>query len=116
MKFRLSHLLRSLSKGLFLLRPLFWRAILGARRFRTTATGQAVVHYAPELEGELCLPVILERCQNELDFLAGRFGFTLPSPLNLAVFASLNDVRMLRGAQVGAFALPPANAVGIAAA
>src|SRR5689334_11948127 len=68
-----------------------------AGRFRTAIGDGVTLHYARALDGDLCVPVILERCRDQLAFLTRQFGFALRDTVEVFLFANQHDMRRTIG-------------------
>src|SRR5262245_14331170 len=91
-----------------------WRLALHVRRFRTVSTARVTLHYAPELEGDLCFPDVFDRCHRELVYLTQHFGIELPAPVGVFLFAAPRDIHKVLCMDYGGFALPRSNAIVVA--
>jgi hypothetical protein len=103
----LFHLTRS--KATFLVMMRF------AGRFRTAKGGGVTLHYARALDGDLSVPVMLERCRDQLAIVSRQFGFSLGETVEVILFANLSDMQRIIG-DVGGRAIPRINAVVLSAA
>jgi hypothetical protein len=92
-----------------------WRLVRHVRRFRTVASGRIVLHYAPELHGDVYFPVVFERYEAELEYLTQRFGYVLPGRVVVFLFANFADIGKIFGSDHGGYALMSANAICVAA-
>jgi hypothetical protein len=90
-----------------------WRFALAVRRFRTVREGSVVLHFAPELADKWHLPILLQRCREELDRLTDWFGFPLRGRAVIFLFEHSRDVGRIFGSAYGGCALPQANAIVI---
>jgi hypothetical protein len=67
-----------------------WRLLKHVRRFRTVGNERVLVHYSPDLADRWNLTLLMQRFQEEVDFLTGEFGF--PPRRRVAVYL-LSDCR-----------------------
>jgi hypothetical protein len=89
------------------------RFIRQVRRFQTATQGRIVLHYAPELDGQLNMSTLLQRCQEELDYVSDRLAASLRGRLVVYLFATGNDIGKIFGRRFGGAALSAANAIVI---
>jgi hypothetical protein len=89
------------------------RFIRQVRRFRTATQGRILLHYAPELDGQLNMPTLLQRCQEELDYVSDRLAASLRGRFVVYLFATGKDIGKVFGRRFGGTALTAANAIVI---
>jgi hypothetical protein len=91
-----------------------WRLVRSAWRFQTVRNPRVVLRFESRRHSDRRLQKIARVCENQLDDLAVRFGFSLRRAVTVFLLRDADEVTHVYGRRCAGFAIVQANAIVIA--